>query len=243
METLYLHLNDSAASCWGMKGLLGPAYAILKELHFRWKSTSSCVRLYPSSIEASHIEAVDCENCPSDTDTQTSDDMIVFWFLWILAQHGSCVEQVRKKTICWQCIAASRDLPNSGSGPVLYSSRSGMPISNLNTANQHRSSSPVNMQNNAMATISQGTSASLHPPKPAKCYTVCPNQRFTEVANLAVVDNEARPQISDPFAAYDAMPPPAPKLVSKGIVATDITQQFTHAARRTCPPLSSTSTM
>lgn len=33
---------------------------------------------------------------------------------------------------------------------------------------------------------------------------------------------------------YDSAPPPAPKLHSKGVMAMDITQQFTAAAEREC---------
>ncbi|CZT12070.1 probable MAK10 Glucose-repressible protein [Rhynchosporium graminicola] len=49
-------------------------------------------------------------------------------------------------------------------------------------------------------------------------------------ANLSLDDLAARPV--NPFAAYDEEPPPAPKLRSKGVVATDITKQFTHAAQQ-----------
>ena len=50
-----------------------------------------------------------------------------------------------------------------------------------------------------------------------------------KVANLSIND-DADPR--NPFAAYDSEPPPAPKLKSKGVVALDITDQFTHAAQR-----------
>jgi len=55
--------------------------------------------------------------------------------------------------------------------------------------------------------------------------------QFAEVADLAV-DNVARSPA--PFAGYESIPPPAPKLQSRGIIAMDITQQFTHAAQGQC---------
>ncbi|KAH7370528.1 amino-acid N-acetyltransferase-like protein subunit Mak10 [Rhexocercosporidium sp. MPI-PUGE-AT-0058] len=51
-----------------------------------------------------------------------------------------------------------------------------------------------------------------------------------EAANLTLNENENRPV--DPFAAYDPEPPPAPKLKSKGVIAMDITDQFTLAAHQ-----------
>ena len=52
---------------------------------------------------------------------------------------------------------------------------------------------------------------------------------FQELANLALDgDDHRRPA---PFAGYDSEPPPAPKLHSQGIIAMDITQQFTKAAQ------------
>ncbi|KAG4435336.1 hypothetical protein IFR05_009190 [Cadophora sp. M221] len=51
-----------------------------------------------------------------------------------------------------------------------------------------------------------------------------------EAANLALNEHENRPV--DPFAAYDPEPPPAPKLKSKGVIAMDITEQFTLAAQQ-----------
>ncbi|KAL2066239.1 hypothetical protein VTL71DRAFT_2310 [Oculimacula yallundae] len=50
-----------------------------------------------------------------------------------------------------------------------------------------------------------------------------------EAANLSIDDTGARP---NPFAAYDEEPPPAPKLKSKGVIAMDITKQFTQAAQQ-----------
>ncbi|KAI9052716.1 hypothetical protein LZ554_002992 [Drepanopeziza brunnea f. sp. 'monogermtubi'] len=53
-----------------------------------------------------------------------------------------------------------------------------------------------------------------------------------ETANLVLDDDDENARHRDPFAAYDPLPPPAPKLKSKGVIATDITQQFTHAAQQ-----------
>ena len=53
-----------------------------------------------------------------------------------------------------------------------------------------------------------------------------------DVANLALDDG---PRIPGPFAAYDSEPPPPPKLKSRGVVAMDITEQFTNAAQRRSP--------
>jgi len=51
-----------------------------------------------------------------------------------------------------------------------------------------------------------------------------------EAANLAINDQTDRRD--NPFAAFDPEPPPAPKLKSKGVVAMDITNEFTNAAQQ-----------
>jgi hypothetical protein len=56
-----------------------------------------------------------------------------------------------------------------------------------------------------------------------------------DVANLALEDG---PRMPAAFAAYDSEPPPPPKLKSRGVIAMDITEQFTNAAQRessACP--------
>ncbi|CAL3966943.1 unnamed protein product [Diplocarpon coronariae] len=50
-----------------------------------------------------------------------------------------------------------------------------------------------------------------------------------ETANLAI-DDDNHPE--DPFAACNIEPPPPPKLKSNGVVATDITELFTHATQQ-----------
>jgi ribosomal protein L11 len=47
-----------------------------------------------------------------------------------------------------------------------------------------------------------------------------------EIANLDIGNGT-----TNPFAAYDPEPPPAPKLKSKGVIAMDITEQFVDAAQ------------
>jgi hypothetical protein len=51
------------------------------------------------------------------------------------------------------------------------------------------------------------------------------------VAEVAGLDIEDGPPKPGPFAAYELEPPPAPKLKHKGIVTTDITEQFIGAAQ------------
>jgi len=53
---------------------------------------------------------------------------------------------------------------------------------------------------------------------------------LTDVANLVLDDGPRNPAA---FAAYDSEPPPPPKLKSRGVIAMDITEQFTNAAQRT----------
>jgi hypothetical protein len=53
---------------------------------------------------------------------------------------------------------------------------------------------------------------------------------FLEVADLDINDGPSNPAA---FAGFEEAPPPAPKLHNKGVVAMDITEQFTDAARRT----------
>lgn len=55
---------------------------------------------------------------------------------------------------------------------------------------------------------------------------------MTEASDLSIDDG---PSHSGPFTAFDSEPPPAPKLHSIGVIATDITAQFTHAAQRNKP--------
>jgi len=50
-----------------------------------------------------------------------------------------------------------------------------------------------------------------------------------EVADLGLDDGLRNPSA---FAVFDSEPPPAPKLKSKGVIAMDITEQFTSAAHR-----------
>ena len=58
-------------------------------------------------------------------------------------------------------------------------------------------------------------------------YFVARADTLQDIANLNIDDGPG-----DPFAAYDQEPPPAPKLKSKGVVAMDITDEFTKAAKR-----------
>jgi hypothetical protein len=51
-----------------------------------------------------------------------------------------------------------------------------------------------------------------------------------DVANLVLYDGPRNPNA---FAAYDSEPPPPPQLKSRGVIAMDITEQFTNAAQRT----------
>jgi hypothetical protein len=51
---------------------------------------------------------------------------------------------------------------------------------------------------------------------------------LTDVANLVLEDGPRNPAA---FAAYDSEPPPPPKLKSRGVIAMDITEQFTNAAQ------------
>ena len=51
-----------------------------------------------------------------------------------------------------------------------------------------------------------------------------------DVANLVLDDGPRNPNA---FAAYDSEPPPPPQLKSRGVIAMDITEQFTNAAQRT----------
>ncbi|PMD26532.1 amino-acid N-acetyltransferas-like protein subunit Mak10 [Hyaloscypha hepaticicola] len=50
-----------------------------------------------------------------------------------------------------------------------------------------------------------------------------------DVANLVLDDGPRNPNA---FAAYDSEPPPPPKLKSRGVIAMDITEQFTNAAQQ-----------
>jgi hypothetical protein len=51
-----------------------------------------------------------------------------------------------------------------------------------------------------------------------------------DVANLVLEDG---PRMPAAFAGYDSEPPPPPpKLKSRGVIAMDITEQFTNAAQR-----------
>jgi hypothetical protein len=56
-----------------------------------------------------------------------------------------------------------------------------------------------------------------------------------DVANLVLDDGRRNPNA---FAAYDFEPPPPPKLKSRGVIALDITEQFTNAAQRMSPTFS-----
>lgn len=58
---------------------------------------------------------------------------------------------------------------------------------------------------------------------------------FTEAADLAIDVAVPKDQPVLP-AAYYGEQPPAPKLYSEGVVATDITEQFTNAASRAFTP-------
>jgi hypothetical protein len=53
---------------------------------------------------------------------------------------------------------------------------------------------------------------------------------------IAALDVEGGQQPSNPsaaaFAAWNSETPPAPKLKSNGVIATDITEAFKHAAQR-----------
>lgn len=87
-----------------------------------------------------------------------------------------------------------------------------------------RESRTTNMHSNGVASISQGNIPSI-------VLMIASADNFEGTANLIINDDD-RPR--DQFAAYDSEPPPAPKLKSKGVIAMDITEQFTHAAQRTC---------
>ncbi|KAH8786656.1 amino-acid N-acetyltransferase-like protein subunit Mak10 [Hyaloscypha finlandica] len=55
------------------------------------------------------------------------------------------------------------------------------------------------------------------------------NSISQDVANLVLDDGPRNPAA---FAAYDSEPPPPPKLKSRGVIAMDITEQFTNAAQQ-----------
>lgn len=78
------------------------------------------------------------------------------------------------------------------------------------------------MDGEALSTISQGVFLSLLILQQHAKYV-------TDVANLVLDDGPRHPAA---FAAYDSEPPPPPKLKSRGVIAMDITEQFTSAAQR-----------
>lgn len=78
------------------------------------------------------------------------------------------------------------------------------------------------MGSNGFDAISQGKIFSKDMARPKLTH-------FSDIANLDINDG-AR----DPFAMWDTVPPPAPKLKSKGVIAMNITEQFANAARRSC---------
>lgn len=53
---------------------------------------------------------------------------------------------------------------------------------------------------------------------------------------MGIGDSESPSSATDAaFAAWNGEPPPVPKLKSNGIVAMEITEQFSHAAQRRSP--------
>ena len=81
------------------------------------------------------------------------------------------------------------------------------------------------MHSNGTAAVGQGKSPAILQTQLLSKETY---QSFLEIANLHL--NDHGPMNPPGFEAFGEEPPPAPKLDNKGIIAMDITAQFTAAA-------------
>lgn len=79
------------------------------------------------------------------------------------------------------------------------------------------------LRNNSTAALSQRKN-------PSSPDSTCHWLLFTEVSDLNIDQGPSDPAAM--MAALNPEQPPAPKLYSKGVIITDITQVFTNAARR-----------